>query len=67
MVLGAQIFSPERDNCPRLGAINLILTRVLGLPQSIEIDERPDKKFRQGFLGALLQQQGARTKYRFPG
>ena len=30
----------------------MILTRVLGLPQSIEIDQRPDKKFRQGFIGA---------------
>ena len=24
----------------------------MGLPQSIEIDQRPDKKFRQGFSGA---------------
>jgi len=27
----------------------ILLSRVLGLPQSIEIDQRPDKKFRQGF------------------
>ena len=27
-------------------------TRVLGLPQRIEIDKRLDKKFGQGFLGA---------------
>ena len=30
----------------------LILTRVLGLPQSIEIDKKPVKKFRQAFIGA---------------
>ena len=27
-------------------------TRVPGLPQSIEIDRRPDKKFRRGSTGA---------------
>ena len=32
--------------------IFLILIRVLGFPQSIEIDKRPDKKFRNGFIGA---------------
>ena len=32
--------------------IHVIPTRVLGLPQSIEIDQRLDKKFRQGFIGA---------------
>ena len=30
----------------------LIPTRVLDLPQSVETDQRPDKKFRQGFTGA---------------
>ena len=29
-----------------------LLASVLGLPQSIEIDQRPDKKFRQGFIRA---------------
>ena len=29
-----------------------LLPRVLGLPQRVEIDKRPDKKFRQGFTGA---------------
>ena len=29
---------PEVDNCPTLGATNLMPTRVLSLPQSIEID-----------------------------
>ena len=30
----------------------MIPIRVLGLPQSIETDKRPDKKFSQGFIGA---------------
>ena len=30
----------------------MLPTRVLGLPQSIEIDWMPDKNFRQGFIGA---------------
>ena len=29
----------------------LLPTRVLGLPQSIDINWGPDKKFRQGFTG----------------
>ena len=39
----------------------LMPTRVLGLPQSIEIDKRPDKKFRQGFTGAPAPQAGAQA------
>lgn len=30
----------------------MISTKVLGLPQSIGIDQRPDKKSEQGFIGA---------------
>ena len=30
----------------------MLPTRVLDLGQSIEIDYRPDKKFKQGFIGA---------------
>ena len=30
----------------------MLPTRVRSLPQSIEIDQRPDKKSRQGFIGA---------------
>ena len=37
--------------------VKLLRTRVLGLPESTEIDQRPDKKFRQNFIGVLLQQQ----------
>ena len=44
----------------------MILTRVLGLPKAIETDKRPDKKFRQGFIEAPLQQRGARTSKGFP-
>lgn len=29
----------------------LVSARVLGLPQLIEIDKRPDEKLRQGFIG----------------
>ena len=29
-----------------------VTTRILGLPQSIAIDQRSDKKFRQIFIGA---------------
>ena len=39
---------------------------VLAPPQPIEIDQRPDKKFRQDHLGPLLQQEGRRTGSRFP-
>ena len=44
----------------------MLLTKVPGLPQSIEIDQRLDKKFRQGFalLGPLLQHEGVRTSDR---
>ena len=35
-----------------LSCVIVLLTGVLGLPQSIEIFKRPDKKFRQGFIGA---------------
>lgn len=33
---------------------DVLLTKVPGLPQSIEIDQRLDKKFRQDFTGALV-------------
>ena len=35
-------------------------------PKSIEIDLVLDKKFRQGFIGPLLQQKGVRTNSKFP-
>ena len=46
---------------------DVLLTKVPGLPQSIEIDQRLDKKFRQGFalLAPLLQHEGMRTSDRF--
>ena len=47
--------------------VELIPTEVLGFPQSIEIDKRPDKKFRQGFMEAPAAAGGRRTSNRFPG
>ena len=40
----------------------VIPTRVLGLPQSIETDQRPDKRFRQGFIGTPDAQGGSENK-----
>ena len=37
---------------PLLRVLVLLLTKALGLFQWIEIDQRPDKKFRQGCIGA---------------
>lgn len=39
----------------------MISTKVLGLPQSIGIDQRPDRNTGKALLGPLLQQQGIRT------
>ena len=44
----------------------MLPNRVLGLPQSIEIDYRPDKKFRQGFIVAPDAAGAARTDNKFP-
>ena len=43
----------------------MLSIRLLGLPQSIGIDWRPDKKL-ASLLGALLQQGRVRTSNRFP-
>ena len=40
----------------------VILTRVLGLLQLIEIDYRPDRKFRQGFTGVPAAAGGSKNK-----
>ena len=40
----------------------VILTRVLGLPQSIEIDKRPGKKFRQIFIGVPVAEGRSENK-----
>ena len=44
----------------------VILTRVLGLLQLIEIDYRPDKKFRQGFTGAPAAAGESGNKQQIP-
>ena len=40
----------------------VILTRVLGLPQSIEIDKRPIKKFWGPFIGVPAAAGGNENK-----
>ena len=47
-----------------LGAwrLSLIPTRVLGLLQSTEIDKKPDKKFRQSFIGSPAAAEGSENK-----
>ena len=42
--------------------VELIPTGVLGFPQSIETDKRPDKKFRQGFTEAPATVEGNKNK-----
>ena len=41
-------------------------TSVLGRPQSIEIDSRPNKKLRQGFIGAPVIYQGGARIHKSP-
>ena len=44
----------------------LIQTRGLDFPQSIEIDLRPYKKFRQGFIDAPAVAEGSENKQWVP-
>ena len=44
----------------------LIPNGVLAFPKSVETDERPDKKSRQGFIGGPAAFGRARTSKRFP-
>ena len=46
--------------------IGVFPSRVLGLSQSIEIDQRADKKFRQGFTGAPAAAVGSKNRNRLP-
>ena len=49
------------NNYPSISNLERVIelpTRILGLLQSIEIDERPDKKLRQGFTGAPVLAAG---------
>ena len=39
---------------------------MLGFPQSIEIDQRPGKKFRQGPFGVPAAAVGSKNKQQFP-
>ena len=49
-----------------LYSITLIPARVLGLPQSIETDKKPVKKFRQGFIGDSTAAGGSENKKHLP-
>ena len=49
-----------------MGGVTVSPASVLAPPRPIEIDQRPDKRFRQGLLRVLLQQEGRRTSNRFP-
>ena len=43
-----------------------LLTRSLEFLQSIEVDQRQDKKFRQGFLGATAGTERSKNKQKIP-
>ena len=45
---------------------SMLSTRVRGLPQSIEIDYRLDKKFSQGFPGVPAAAEGSKNKQQKP-
>lgn len=53
------------DCCP-VNSCNVIWPGFLASPQSIEIDYRPDKKFRPGFIVAPDAAGAARTDNKFP-
>lgn len=42
--------------------LGVLLTRVLGLTQSIGVDQRPDRKCRRGFIGASATAEGSESK-----
>ena len=63
---GAQILSPEWDKCPTLGTTEYVTDQGSGPPQAIEIDQRPDKKFRQGFTGAPAAAARSENKQQVP-
>ena len=44
----------------------LISTKVLGFPQAIEIDKKPDKKFRQDSFMVPAATAGNKNKQQFP-
>lgn len=54
---------------PRCGLYRHLLTCERGgtdTDQGVEIDGRSEKKFRQGFVEALVTQEGERTSKSFP-
>ena len=58
---------PVGPQLPIGSALPVVLpTRVLGLNQSIGIDQRPDRKFRLGFIGASATAEGSENKQQVP-
>ena len=59
---------PISFSCGKWGYLTFLVlpARIFGLPRSIEIDQRPDKKFRQGFIGAPTASEGGKNKEQFP-
>ena len=57
--------APSSPACPTLGATKSVTGQGSWPPESIEIEKRPDKKFRQGLLGFLLQQRRVKTRNSF--
>ena len=58
MVLEVPRSSPKKGTtAPCWAPLSLIVTRILSLLKTIEIDQRTDKKFGQGFIEALAQLQ----------
>ena len=43
-----------------------VLTRILGFPQSTEVDQRPDMRFGQGFIGVSAAVSGSKNKQPVP-
>ena len=43
-----------------------VLTRILGFPQSTEVDQRPDMRFGQGFIGVPAAVSGSKNKQHVP-
>ena len=46
--------------------ILVMLARVLGLLNQYTLIKRPDRKFRQGFIGVHASQRGVKTSSRLP-
>ena len=59
----AVVSSAMTTEVPQGATEVLIPTNVLGLPQLLEIDKRPAKKFRRSYTGAPVAAGGRENKY----